>query len=61
MTDLVKDSYAEFEAAYGAPRIAKELRAPGYPCSMNYIAGIMAEQGLKARNGKGFNYINRTA
>ena len=52
----VKDTYAEFEAAYGAPRITKELNALGYPCSVNYIAKIMAEQGIRARNGKGFKY-----
>jgi putative transposase len=56
MQQLVKDTYFEFEAAYGAPRIAKELNELGYACSVNYIAGIMAEQGIKARNGKGFNY-----
>ena len=52
----VKDTYEEFEAAYGAPRITKELNELGYPCSVNYIAKIMAEQGIRARNGKGFKY-----
>ena len=56
MEQLVRETYQEFEAAYGAPRITKELNELGYPCSLNYIAGIMAEQGIKARNGKGFNY-----
>ena len=52
----VKETFAEFEAAYGAPRITEELNALGYPCSENYIAKIMAEQGIRARNGKGFKY-----
>lgn len=52
----VKDTYEEFEAAYGAPRITEELNALGFPCSENYIAKIMAEQGIRARNGKGFKY-----
>ncbi|WP_049721467.1 IS3 family transposase [Gilvimarinus polysaccharolyticus] len=56
MEMLVKDTYEEFEAAYGAPRITKELNELGYPCSLNYVAQIMAEQGIKARNGKGFKY-----
>lgn len=56
MEQLVRETYQEFEAAYGAPRITKELNELGYPCSLNYIAGIMAEQGIKARNGKGFKY-----
>ena len=56
MEDLVKDTYEAFEAAYGAPRLAKELRELGHPCSVNYVAQIMSEQGIKALNGKGFNY-----
>ena len=56
MEERVKETYAAFEAAYGAPRITRELNAQGYPCSENYIADIMARQALKARNGKGFNY-----
>lgn len=53
---LVKDTYAEFEASYGAPRITQELNDLGHECSVNYIAKIMQEQGLVARNGKAFNY-----
>lgn len=56
MESLVRDTYEQFEAAYGAPRLTKELNELGFPCSLNYIAKIMAEQGIKARNGKGFNY-----
>ncbi len=52
----VKDTYEKFEAIYGAPRITEELNALGFPCSENYIAKIMAEQGIRARNGKGFKY-----
>ena len=52
----MKDTYEEFEAVYGAPRITQELNALGYRCSENYIARIMAEQGMRARNGKGFKY-----
>lgn len=53
---LVKDTYEEFEAIYGAPRITKELNDLGFPCSVNYIAKIMQENSLLARNGKAFNY-----
>ncbi len=55
-TQRVMDTYQEFEAAYGAPRITEELNALGFSCSENYIANIMAEQGIRARNGKGFKY-----
>lgn len=55
-TQKVLDTYERFEAIYGAPRITQELNAAGFPCSENYIAHIMSEQGIKARNGKGFKY-----
>lgn len=53
---LVKATFEEFEAVYGAPRITKELNALGHACSVNYIAKIMQENGMLARNGKAFNY-----
>uniref|UniRef100_UPI00035C36F6 IS3 family transposase n=1 Tax=Gilvimarinus chinensis TaxID=396005 RepID=UPI00035C36F6 len=56
VTSLVKDTFEAFEAAYGAPRIAQELNALGHKCSVNFIAKIMQEQGIVARNGKAFNY-----
>ena len=56
VTSLVKDTFEAFEAAYGAPRIAQELNALGHKCSVNFIAKIMQEQGILARNGKAFNY-----
>lgn len=56
LTSLVKSTFEEFEAAYGAPRITDELNSLGHRCSLNYIAKIMQENGMLARNGKGFNY-----
>lgn len=53
---LVKLTYEQFEAAYGAPRITEELNALGHKCSLNYIANIMQKNGILARNGKAFNY-----
>jgi len=52
----VLETFEQFEAIYGAPRITEELNALGFPCSENFIAKIMAEQGIRARNGKGFKY-----
>ena len=56
MEQLVIETYATFKGRYCAPRIAKELRALEVPCSTNHIADILRQQGLKARNGKAFNY-----
>ena len=55
-TELVADSFEEFEGVYGAPRIADELNAQGHACSENYIGKIMSELGIRARNGKGLKY-----
>lgn len=52
----VMDTYASFKARYGAPRIARELTAAGVPCSVNYVANIMREKEIRARNGKAFKY-----
>jgi transposase InsO family protein len=52
----VIDTYNTYKARYGAPRIMQELKALGFPCSVNYVAGILRKQGFKARNGKGFRY-----
>lgn len=56
ISELIKDTYEEFEAVYGAPRITQELNALGHRCSVNYVAKIMQQQGIVARNGKAFNY-----
>ena len=59
-TQRVKDTFEEFEASYGAPRITKELNDLGHACSENFIAKIMAEQGIRARNGRGFRYTRHS-
>jgi hypothetical protein len=56
MAEQVSDTWATCKARYGAPRIAEELRALGIPCSVNYVADLLKQQGLKARNGKAFSY-----
>lgn len=54
--EAVLDTYSNYKARYGAPRIVEEINAAGIPCSLNHVAAIMANNGLKARNGKAFNY-----
>ena len=55
-TELIAETYEEFEGVYGAPRITEELNELGNPCSENYVAKLMSELGIRARNGKGFKY-----
>lgn len=52
----VIEIYHQFKRRYGAPRITRELNAKGIACSLNHVASLLRESGLKARNGKGFKY-----
>jgi len=45
----VRVAFAESDATYGAPRIAHELRAEGWPTSRKRVARLMREGGLVAR------------
>lgn len=49
--------FEQFKHRYGAPRVAEELNDQGVTCSVNHIAQILAEKGLKARNGKGYKFF----
>jgi transposase InsO family protein len=48
--------FSQLKKRYGAPRLALELNDAGIACSVNHIAKLMSEEGLKARNGKNFKY-----
>lgn len=52
----VIDVFYKFKKCYGAPRITIELNETGVPCCENYVAQILQNEGLKARNGKSFKY-----
>lgn len=52
----IKETFVTFKKRYGAPRIYLELNGQGITCSRNYVASIMRDDGLQARNGKKFRY-----
>ena len=54
---LLVKRFRELKARYGSPRMTVELNASGFDISENTVAKIMSEQGLKARNGKGYKYF----
>lgn len=56
----VEETYTAFKRRYGAPRLTVELNAQGIGCSLNHVAALLRERGLRARNGKGFRYTPRT-
>lgn len=57
--EAVEVTYHHFKKRYGATRIQLELNDRGIECSLNFIADILRNKGLKARNGKGFKYYPR--
>jgi len=52
----VVETYYLFKKRYGAPRITQELNSLGIYCSLNHVAQLLREMGLKAHNGKNFRY-----
>lgn len=56
----VETTYHQYKKRYGAPRVAIELNEQGIGCSVNHVADLLKEKGLRARNGKGFKYRART-
>jgi putative transposase len=56
LESAIIQKFSDYKARYGAPRIAAELKADGLPCSRNTVALIMQNNGIRARNGKGFKY-----
>ncbi len=56
VSTAIMQTYEKFKKRYGAPRLAVELSKNEIPCSVNYVAKLLKEKGLKARNGKSFKY-----
>ena len=50
-------AFDRYKKRYGAPRVTVELNESGIPCSLNHVAKLMAEGGLKAKNGKNYKYF----
>ena len=48
--------YHTFKCRYGAIRLTKEMNETGFSCSLNHVAKLLREAGLKGKNGKGFKY-----
>lgn len=56
LRQAIRETFEDFKARYGAPRLIYELHERGFACSVNHVAKLMHEEGLKARNGKRFKY-----
>lgn len=49
LTATIKHLFAHQRGRYGSRRITADLREAGWPVSVNAVAQIMAEPGLRAR------------
>ena len=54
---LLVNLFNRFKSRYGSPRMTLELNDNGFAICENTVAKLMAEQGLRARNGKAYNYF----
>lgn len=50
MLTLIRAIHAELEAAYGSPRITRELSDCGLPASKERVERLMRENGIQARH-----------
>jgi putative transposase len=53
LTVKIKQLFAAHRGCYGSPRITADLGEQGWQVSVNTVAQIMAEQGLRARRNRG--------
>ena len=60
VSQAVESAYLQYKRRYVAPRLTVELNEGGIPCSLNHVATLLNDKGLRARNGKGFKYRPRT-
>jgi putative transposase len=53
---LIRAIHTESQGRYGSPRIHAELLAQGHPVSLNTVAVLMSEHGLKAKTSRKFRH-----
>ncbi len=47
---IIRAIHAEFDGAYGAPRMAREIKARGLPVSKERVRKLMQANGIRARH-----------
>jgi putative transposase len=53
----IRDAHVEFKQCYGSPRIHAELvKGRDVPCSVNTIAKLMRQEGIRAKSVKKFRH-----
>jgi putative transposase len=59
LTIQIQQLFARHHGRYGSPRITADLRELGWRVSVNTVAAIMAEHGLRARTPRGRHQTTR--
>jgi len=54
LTAAIQSTFKRSRGTYGAPRIHAELNSAGTPCSLNRVARLMRQVGIRARRRKAF-------
>ncbi len=57
LINQIQQIHRDISADYGSPRIHRELKALGVPCSVNTVATVMKQSGLRARTLRTFHVV----
>ena len=58
---LIRAIHAEFDGAYGAPRMTQEIKARGLPVSKERVRKIMQANGIRARHKRRYKATTNSA
>ena len=56
----IRIAHKKSRETYGSPRITRELKETGIPCSENRVARLMREEGIRAKMVKKFKVTTRS-
>ena len=57
----IRAIHAEFNGAYGAPRLAREIKARGSPLSKERVRKLMQANGIRARHKRRYKATTNSA
>ena len=58
---VIRAIHAEFDGAYGAPRMAREIKARGLPVSKERVRKLMQANGIRARHKRRYKATTNSA
>ena len=58
---LIRAIHAEFNGAYGAPRMTQEIKARGLPVSQDWVRRLVQANGIRARHKRRYQATTNSA